>query len=312
MPDTVDLRQLECFLAVAEEEHFGRAARRLHVTQQSVSERVARLERELGVPLFERTSRRVRLTPAGEAFRPEARRVLAQVRHAAEAARRAGSQDGELRLGYAPNSGPHLSRVLLPELARRDPSLRVLPIPAYTVELVDQLRAGHVDAALAWHPELTGDLDGAPLFGVPVAVAVPASSSLTTPDRLPHADVAARPLVVLVPRAVHPRLHEHLLARIAEGPDGAALPVTVVAEEPSMDRMLPLVVAGVGLGITFTNLVDDRVSGVVYRRLEPPEPTSRCWLLWRREETRPAVAALVRAVQDMVDDGVFDQEAPAG
>jgi DNA-binding transcriptional LysR family regulator len=76
----MELRQIEYVLAVAEERHFGRAAERLHVRQQSVSEQVRRLERELGAPLFARTSRRVALTPVGEAFVPEARRAVLAAR----------------------------------------------------------------------------------------------------------------------------------------------------------------------------------------------------------------------------------------
>jgi hypothetical protein len=94
----VELRQLEYALAVAEELHFGRAAARMHVTQQSVSEQVRRLERELGAPLFTRTSRRVALTSLGEAFLPEARQVVRAAAHALDAGRHAAQgRSGEVR-----------------------------------------------------------------------------------------------------------------------------------------------------------------------------------------------------------------------
>jgi len=100
----VELRQLEYAVAVADELHFGRAAARLHVAQQSVSQQIQRLERELGGPLFQRTSRRVQLTAVGEAFIPQARDALAQARHALEVGRRvAHGHAGEVLLGYVAN-----------------------------------------------------------------------------------------------------------------------------------------------------------------------------------------------------------------
>jgi DNA-binding transcriptional LysR family regulator len=143
----VELRRLEYAVAVADELHFGRAAARLHVAQQSVSQQIQRLERELGGPLFQRTSRRVQLTPVGEAFIPQARDALAQARHALAVGRRvAHGHAGELLLGYVANLWPQLVRVALPALAARHPELHVLPQAMHTLEQVAALRG----AGLMW------------------------------------------------------------------------------------------------------------------------------------------------------------------
>ncbi len=98
--------QLRYVVAVDEERHFGRAAERMHVAQQSVSEQIRRLERELGTPIFVRTSRRVALTSVGEAFLPAARRVLRAIDQAADIARQAArGTSGQLRVGYAGELG---------------------------------------------------------------------------------------------------------------------------------------------------------------------------------------------------------------
>ena len=92
---SVDPRQLECFIAVAEEGHVGRAARRLHLTQPPLSRHILALEDELGAPLFERTPRGMRLLPAGEAFLQHARRILAEVDAAVHTVRKVGTDSTE-------------------------------------------------------------------------------------------------------------------------------------------------------------------------------------------------------------------------
>src|ERR1700733_14932535 len=95
------LRQIECFVAVAEELHFGRAAARLHMTQPPLSRQIRLLEHELKIDLFSRTSRTVRITPAGNVFLPEARRILALAGNAASAAQRtARGEAGLINLGF--------------------------------------------------------------------------------------------------------------------------------------------------------------------------------------------------------------------
>jgi DNA-binding transcriptional LysR family regulator len=110
----VEVRQLRYFVAVAELLHFGRAAQRENITQASLSEQIARLEKHLGVMLFERTSRRVRLTRSGEAFLPEVRLISNQLERAIDSARDAeAGKSGRLTVGFQWNAYP------LIELARR-------------------------------------------------------------------------------------------------------------------------------------------------------------------------------------------------
>src|SRR3954451_8251682 len=124
--ETMELRHLRYFVAVAEELHFRRAAERLYVAQPAVSEQIRKLEQELGVRLFDRTQRKVSLTVAGEALLGEARRVLRQAELAQLAARNATQSAVEqLRIGIVPGSLPPEVPLALQQLARRPRPVQV-------------------------------------------------------------------------------------------------------------------------------------------------------------------------------------------
>src|SRR5437868_5418075 len=134
MRGRVEIRQLACFVTVAEELSFGRAAQQLHVVQPAVSQQVRRLERELGVQLFDRSSRHVRLTSAGERLLPEARAVLAAAGRTRQiAASIAAGTDGLLRVGTSQGLGERLEQVL-EKLRTAAPGLEVRLVSAAVAE----------------------------------------------------------------------------------------------------------------------------------------------------------------------------------
>ena len=304
----MELRQLEYAVAVADELHFGRAATRLHVAQQSVSEQIQRLEREVGAPLFQRTSRRVQLTPVGEAFIPQARDALAQARHALEVGRRvAHGHAGELLLGYVANLWPQLVRVALPALAARHPELHLLPRAMHTLEQVRALGARQLDVGLTWHPDPGEELAAEVLARVPFLVVLPNGHRLASKQRLARRDLIGQPFVALVPHADHPRLHDHLLRQLRTEPDGTTVPLTVAADEPfTLERMLPLVVAGAGIGLLALTLAAEVTHhDVVLRPFHGQPPTASVTLLWRRDDTRPSVSKVTQTLRRLGDRGAF-------
>ncbi len=147
----MDLRQLEFVVAVAEELSFTRAAARCHVVQSALSAQVARLERELGVPLFSRTSRSVRLAPAGELLLPHARELLRGAEVArAELAALAGLLTGRLRLGMigsAARAAPGVEQALL-AFHRRHPAVEIAVQDPGSRAMAEQVRTGGLDVAV--------------------------------------------------------------------------------------------------------------------------------------------------------------------
>ncbi|MET7468802.1 LysR substrate-binding domain-containing protein [Micromonospora sp. NPDC005599] len=206
------LRHLRHFVVVARELHFGRAAETLGMAQPPLSQSIQRLERELGVTLFDRSQRQVALTTAGQLLLGEADELLAgerRLRHLAERVRRGAL--GVLRAGVPPETPAVTLRALLDALAARAPGLALDLHELTSAEQHRRLADGRLDVGLLHHP-----VDGAGLrFGepvdVPVGVLLPRASPLARPREIALADLAGMDLVT-APPATAPGWHEHLLA----------------------------------------------------------------------------------------------------
>ncbi|MFC8448311.1 LysR substrate-binding domain-containing protein [Kitasatospora sp. NPDC057223] len=203
----MELRQLEYFVAVAEEQGFGRAAQRLHIVQAAVSQQIGRLERELGVRLFDRSTRQVRPTAAGERLLPEARAALAAAGRVREvAAGITAGTEGVLRLG---TSRAFADRVYpaLDALAETLPQLRVRLHRAGQAARLAAVRSGELDAALARTVRSAPGLELLPLWTEPLVVALPAGHPLAALAELRLADLAGLPLR-LARRDSNPAFHD--------------------------------------------------------------------------------------------------------
>ncbi|MEU8437901.1 LysR substrate-binding domain-containing protein [Streptomyces sp. NPDC029216] len=208
----MELRQLRCFVAVAEELHFGRAADRLMLGQPAVSQQVRRLERELKVELFDRSPRYVRLTAAGERFLPAAREVLAAERAAAAlAAELAAPGARAFGLGTITGLGERLDRIL-DAYQRHAPEVRVELHSAPVQERLARLADGRLDAAFVRGeiPAGTDDVRFLPLPADELVVALPARHPLAERSELDLADLAELPLR-LTERRNHPALVDLVL-----------------------------------------------------------------------------------------------------
>ncbi len=295
----MELRHLRHFVALAEEEHFGRAAERVFVVQQALSNSVRNLEEEVGVPLVLRTTRRVQLTPAGQEFLVGARETLALAGQTVERARRAARGEvGRLTVGFV--SG--LAFGGLPEIVRRfrelypnvSVDLRELTAP----EQEAGLRGAVLDVGLMLLPVRAANLDSRALWRQPLVAALPAGHPLARKSRLKISDLAPEPFVFF-PRQLRATYFDQVMRWCA----GAGFTPNVVQEAIEIPTLLSLVAAGVGvfLPIEFFNRLS--LPGVVYRPVEDA-PLVDIMAVWRRDEGKnPVVRAFLSVAEEMLGAG---------
>ena len=282
-PPAIELRHLRYFLAVFEELHFGRAAKRLRIAQPPLSQAIRKVEAELGVQLFERTSRMVSATAAGTTLATEARKVLATFDVAVAEARQAGGSGSPLRIGCVPHLPIQPLLRFLGSLHESDPKLRVQVTHLDFLEQTKFLRDGELDLGIFHVAADHTELESEPLFrGEPLAAFLPPGHKLADRQILKPEDLRNETLVVF-PEEANPALHERTLTRIEEAGYGFA----AVREASGMNpRDVMLSVAeglGVALGPVSLQEVSDVGSIVVRRSLEPSLTMPDMVVAWRAD-----------------------------
>ncbi len=284
----MELRSVRYVLAVAETLHFGRAAERVRVAQPSLSRQVRALEREIGVALFDRTSRRVTLTTAGAAFVPVARRAIDLLDVAAERAREsARGQLGQLSLGFVATAAIDvLPRVLILHRAHR-PQVSVTLTECATAEQVQLLVDGDLDVAIGRDMPAMEGLRVDVVRTETILVAVPDTHPLARLTTIRPTDFAEQPLVRLPPGMS--RRADLLLAEIAAGAMTGPLDPVGVQEAHQYMTLLALVAAGTGLALVPQPVAQLRQDGVRYLPLEHADASSALTLTSRADDRSPLV-----------------------
>ncbi|TDC87302.1 LysR family transcriptional regulator [Actinomadura sp. 7K507] len=266
---------LQCFVTVAEELHFGRAAERLGMAQPPLSQRIQRLERELGVRLFDRSSRKVELTAPGRLLLDEARDILTRVDRVYSVAERARlGEVGTVRAGLPSDLGGPIVAALIAAFRARRPDLRLDLRETGTADQVRALAEGALDAGVVRHPCDSRDLELGPMLGQPLGVLLPSGARLAASPEVHLADLGGRDLVVS-PREEAPGAHDDLLAACRR--HGYAPADVHEARHPQF--ALGLVLAGTAVALV--PRVDD-TPGVTWRPLAGEPLAWRTSCAWRR------------------------------
>jgi DNA-binding transcriptional LysR family regulator len=290
--DVDSLRPLRCFVAVAEELHFGRAAQRLILPQSTVSEQIRKLETTIGGELFVRTSRTVVLSPLGAILLPEAKRSLDAVRHAYDlttTAARTGNVPLLLGIAVDVDSG-ELARAF-PVLRAALPNLKIVPTPLSTGQQIEALLDRRLHVGFVWEPPTIDQLEQQLVGYTGMIAMVPFDHPLATKTKLTPKQVCAHSLVLFSPvQNVWVRQRFDAICR-----EENVLPL-VAAEGVGYEGQVPLVLAGAGIGITAASIGQLRtVPGIVHIPVTIKQGWRRC-LIWNKNETHPGVDHLRTAV----------------
>jgi DNA-binding transcriptional LysR family regulator len=283
----VELRHLRYFIAVAEELNFSRAAQRMHIAQPPLSTAIRQLERDLGVELFVRTTREVKLTDAGRAFLAGARRTLADAERAAEDAKRAAAGElGHLRVAYSWSTRFETLPALGRAFRASHPDVELLAQEMWNARMPQAFESGSIDVALSLCPEIAAELELAPMHRERLVALLPATHPLAREEAIPLAALADEEFV-LFPREIAPRLHDAFMAiyrragfepRVRNESFHTGWDLGVLAEIPAAAMAPQTVTAGLPDGI------------VAVAISEPTDALETC-LVWRADDTSPAVAA---------------------
>jgi DNA-binding transcriptional LysR family regulator len=296
----MELRHLRYFVAVGEEQHYGRASRRLRVAQPALSRQLQDLEKEIGFKLFDRLPRGVKLSAGGKLFLEDARRILHEVGEAtARAARVARGQSGMLRIGFAEHSSWH---GVVPDSIRRfreqQPDAELQLQPASSLEQLDAIRSGRLDAGFANFLAGTDpELDQLTVAITPVELAVPKGHPLTKPKKLRLRDLTDAAFVWF-PRRSGPALYDRLMRECYRG--GLKSP-RIVQEGLNEATILSLVSTGLGVGWVLGTARWRCPQGVTIVSVLDLNVSARFALAWRPDNTSPLLARFIDEVRRLPD-----------
>ncbi len=298
----MEFKELEAFVAVAEELHFSRAAERLQIAQPPLSYRIQQLEKQLKIKLFERNTRSVSLTDAGERLLGPARKVLADVELAKAAARSlTAGESGRVRLGFAGASSSKVLPPLAQEVRRRYPGIDfVLQGQVYAYAALEQVASGQLDIGFVrlpiTHPEISYRI----VEHERLIVALPSSHPLAGQSEVSLMQLADEAFISF-PAEGGSSLRAALLDSCAK----VGITPRIVQEAPDSYTVLALVAAGAGVTLTLTSVQHIQPTGVRYLPLAGDPVWLHAAIAWRTDNASPALARVLEVCEDVLPEPVM-------
>jgi len=300
------LTELKYVVAVAREKHFGRAAEACFVSQPTLSVAIKKLEEELDVKLFERSTNEVAVTPLGEQIVRQAQQVLEQAAAIKEIAKLGKDPvAGPLRLGIIYTIGPYLLPDLVRQAIERVPQMPLMLQENFTTRLLEMLRTGELDCAILAEPFPDAGLAIAPLYDEPFVAAVPAQHALAKRKSVSAEELKNETMLLL---GTGHCFRDHVLevcpeyAHFSSDAEG----IRKSFEGSSLETIKYMVASGMGVTVVpQLSVPKEPQPHVRYVKFVPPPPTRRVVLAWRRTFPRyEAIAALRNCIYACPLEGV--------
>ncbi len=300
----MELRHLRYFVTVAEELHFGRAAQRLFIAQPPLSQQIRQLEEELEVELFVRTSRKVSLTEAGQAFLKEAQAILARVDQAKLLAQRtARGEVGELSLGFTNSAAFELLPRLLSAYRERYPHIHVTLQELRRDEQINALHTGRVQMAIVRPTVTSVELSSEIIQREPLLLVLPSKHPLVQKEHVAIQDLA-RETFVMLPRYWSSTFYDQIISLCYS----AGFSPEVTQEAAEIHTIVGLVAANIGISLVPASTQFLRSRGVVYRLLQGDTSEVEMVIAWRRDDFSPVVKAFLNLAHEEMNTYTPDYE----
>ena len=290
----MELRQIQYFLAVAEELNFSRAAVRLQIAQPPLSRQIRQLEEELGVELFHRTKRQVQLTEAGRAFLEEARQILAQVEQGVRVAQRASRGEiGRLVVGFEGSSTYDVIPMSLKVYRERFPEVDLVVYAMTTEEQIQALLERRIGIGFVVSPINDKRLAIETILRESLILAIPENHPLATRTSVRVRELESEPFITFQ-RDRGCGLYDQVIAVCRR----ANFSPRIIQEADEMQVILGFVAAGLGVTLLSASVVQFQRPGVVYRMLQPSMPKVALALAWRRDVPSAVIQAFIEVVRE--------------
>jgi DNA-binding transcriptional LysR family regulator len=292
----MDPRKLRYFVAVAEELHFGRAARRLNISQPPLSMQIRALEDELEALLFTRDRRNVALTEAGRVLLVEARNVLVQIDHARNAVQRAARGEvGSLAIGFITPVEYNVLPPLLGEFRRSYPGVSLSLREIMTDQQLAELESGTLDVGLLTAPVDRPTLWCHRVWRERMIVAIPAEHALARSTAPISVRRLASEQFVMFPRSMAPALYDDVIQFCRRG----GFSLTIAQEVAQSHTIISLVSAGLGLAFVPESMQGLRRAGVTYRSFREEGPSMETVVAYKKDRISPLVENFVNLARKL-------------
>lgn len=305
----MELRHLNYFLAVAEELNFTRAAARLHIAQPPLSVQIRQLEEEIGAPLLSRTSRRVVLTEAGEAFLEDARRIVGMAERAVARAHEIGTgRRGSLRLGSVYSAIYAVVPQLLGLFGKFYPDVAV-ELSELTVEQqIEALNQCAIDVGILRSPVMDVRIETRLLFREGIVALVPRNHPLASRGTIALSELSGLPFI-LSGIGLHSSFRQHVLGLC----DSLGVFLDITREVAEIHSIISLVGAGLGVALAPSSVRRIKVDHVTYLDISDPSPPIEVSLAWLKDAKPPALSSLLDLIaRPEVQDIFTSLEAECG
>ncbi len=297
MDSGIDLRRLYYFVVVAEELHFTRAAERLHMAQPPLSYQIQQLERELHVQLFERTRHNVQLTEAGRVLLDEAYRLFGQVEQTVRTVQRIGyGEVGLLTLGFVPSASNDILPVILRTFHERFPEVRLFLKEQNPDQLMSGLEQQRLDVGFLYLPFTESrTLVARPVFRESLLAVLPLCHPLVAQPQIALQALADDFFILPARYATVPGLLSHIMTACLT----AGFTPRVAQEAWLMQTIIGLVAANMGVALVPASVQNLHRTGVVYKPLQDVAAQVEMGVVWRRDETLPALQRFLQLLDEV-------------